>query len=60
MGLATLMYSCFKSMKPEITEICIESEDVERPMMDANEFTNNNVDVIVTLSMEIDLARRTH
>ena len=47
-------------MKPEITEICIESEDVERPMMDANEFTNNNVDVIVTLSMEIDLARRTH
>jgi hypothetical protein len=35
-------------MKTEITEIWIESEHTEGPMIGGNEFTDDNVDVIVT------------
>ena len=37
-------------MKPEIAEIWIESEHVDGPMVGGKEFTDDNVDVIVTLS----------
>jgi len=39
-----------ESMTSEIAEIWIESEHVEGPMVGGKEFTDDNVDVIVTLS----------